>query len=463
MGEPFGLQFMAQLLPAQAASQAARLARPMTPDEFAVFARSLFSVSAAIEMAVLAACLGLAYGIAHLLSGRWRGAKSVLFGERIVDGALFPVLALLLALLARFTVLADVPVAVMRVAIAMLLALALIRLFVRVLQAAFPTSEFVRIAERWLSWAVWIGLLLWITGVLPILAAELDAISWKVGTGRISLRSLLEGAFNAVVVLMVALWISAAIEARLLKGQATGEITNVSVRKMAANATRAMLLLVGMLLALSAAGIDLTALSVLGGAIGVGLGFGLQKLASNYVSGFVILAEGSLNIGDLVKVDGFEGRITDINTRSTRVRAPSGRESIVPNELLITQRVENASSIDPASQESTQVRVAYGTDVTALQAVLMQTLLGIERVMKDAAHAPAVYLSNFAPDGLELTLWYWNGDPGNGSNNLRSEVNLAVLAALDAQGVLIPLPQRVLHGLPGQEPLAPAPANSAGP
>lgn len=119
---------------------------------------------------------------------------------------------------------------------------------------------------------------------------------------------------------------------------ATG--SELSLRKAFSNATRALLMFVGLLLALSAVGIDLTALSVLGGAIGVGIGFGLQKLAASYVSGFVMLAERSVRIGDNVRVDGFEGRITDINARYTVMRALSGRESIVPNEMFISNRMK---------------------------------------------------------------------------------------------------------------------------
>src|SRR5204862_2225984 len=128
----------------------------------------------------------------------------------------------------------------------------------------------------------------------------------------VSVRNIIEGALSAGFVLVLALWVSAAIEARLLRG-AYGE--QLSLRKAAANVVRALLTFVGLLLALTSAGIDLTALSVLGGAVGVGVGFGLQKLAANYVSGFVILAERSLRIGDVVRVDGFEGRITDIANR----------------------------------------------------------------------------------------------------------------------------------------------------
>ena len=410
-----------------------RMARPMTPDELGALGRALLSRDAAIEFAVLLGCLALAWLACWLLRGRapqTLHSRSVLFGERLVDGALFPLLAFGLALLARELLPAGVPPALLRIAIALLFALAIIRLVVRVLRAAFPDSQLVRIAERWVSWVVWIGLILWITGVLPLMLDAMEGVSWKVGSTRISLRALFEGAFNAVVVLMLALWVSAAIETRLLKNRSD----NLSVRKMAANATRALLLLVGLLLALSVAGIDLTALSVLGGALGVGLGLGLQKLASNYVSGFVILAERSLRIGDLVKVDGFEGRITDINTRATVIRAASGRESIVPNELLITQRVENATFADKAMQHSVVVKLAYGADIARLRLRLLAALAGIERVMSDEGHATEVHLSNLLADGLELTVWYWVGDPPSGLSDVRSQVNLGVLAVLEAEG-----------------------------
>ncbi len=433
----------------------AAVARPMTPEELAALGQQLLSPAALPELGVLLGCLGGAWGLSALLRRAAPGSHgAVLFGERIVDGALFPLLALGLALIARRVLLPDVPPGLFRLAVALLFSLAVIRLGVRVLRFAFPNSDFVRVAERSLSWAVWLGVILWITGVLPMLLDEMDQMRWSLGNAKISLRELLEGAFNAVVVLMLALWISAAIETRLIHGRSD----NLSVRKMAANATRALLLFVGLLVALSAAGIDLTAFSVLGGAVGVGIGFGLQKLASNYISGFVILAERSLRIGDLVKVDNFEGRIADINTRSTIIRAPNGRESIVPNELLITQRVENASRAEVSVQASTVLQVAYGTDVLALRPKLLAALAAIPRVMKDTAHASAVHLSNFGPDGLELTVWYWNHDPDNGQANLRSEVNLAILQVLDAEGIEIPIPRRELHRGPAAAVKAPPPA-----
>jgi small-conductance mechanosensitive channel len=295
---------------------------------------------------------------------------------------------------------------------------------------------------------------LWITGVLPLMLEAADEIRWKVGSTQLTLRNAIEGTLTAGLVLVVALWISAAIEKQLLRG--TGD--DLSLRKIAANLVRALLLFVGLLVALSAVGIDLTALSVLGGAIGVGLGFGLQKIAANYVSGFVILAERSLRIGDMVKVDDFDGRITDIRTRYTVIRALSGREAIVPNEMLITQRVENLSLADPKVLLSTGVQVAYGTDVRALQPKVVQAVAAVSRVLSDPG--PACQLAEFAADGMNLNVFFWIRDPENGQGNVRSEVNLAVLDLFDREGIEIPFPQRVMHQLPPPEPPPAAPQDS---
>jgi small-conductance mechanosensitive channel len=413
---------------------------PLTADELAQLWQQLQQPSALSELAVLIACLGMAWVLARV----WRGratpdVPSIWFGRRIWDGVLFPVLALILSLAMRRALMAEVPLAVFRLAIPVLMSLALIRLTVKVLGAAFPNSQTVRVVERTVSWLVWLATVLWVTGVLPLVLDELDDITWKIGAAQVSLRNLIEGTLSAVLVLILSLSLSSAIESRLLKGATD----NLSIRKIAANAIRAFLLTLGLILAMSAAGIDLTALSVLGGAVGVGLGFGLQKLAANYVSGFVILAERSLRIGDLVKVDNFEGRITDINTRYTVLRSASGRESIVPNELLITQRVENASLADSKLMLTTVVQVAYGTDVPALMPQLVQTMVDVGRVVPQPA--PTANLSNFAADGLELTLAYWIADPENGQMAARSEVNLAVLAKLNALGIEIPFPQRVVR------------------
>ena len=277
-------------------------------------------------------------------------------------------------------------------------------------------------------------------GLLPVLLEESEGVRWKVGGVSLSLRAVLEAAVNVAVTLLLALWLSAALESRLLRN-AKGD--HLSTRKMIANVLRVLLMFVAVLVSLSAVGIDLTALSVLGGALGVGIGLGLQKLAANYVSGFVILAERSLRIGDIVNVGGFEGAITDITTRYTVIRAPSGRESIVPNETLITTAVQNLSLADRRVLLSTLVSVDYDTDVERLRAQLVETVSGVPRVLADPG--PAVQLSNFGADGLEVTVLFWIGDPENGQGNVRSEVNLAILALLRREGVGIPYPQRVVR------------------
>lgn len=412
-------------------------ARPLTADELMQLWHQLQQPTALLEAGVLLGCLALAWGMVRAWRGRQVPLGSVWFGHRIFDGVLFPLLALLLAVIARRVLLDDVPLAVFRLVLPILVSLATIRLTVKVLRAAFPASSTVQVIERTVSWLAWGGSVLWITGILPLVLDELGAITLNIGASRLSLRNLVEGTLSAVLVLILSLSVSSAIEGRLLRGATE----NLSLRKIAANIIRVLLITLGLIMALSAAGVDLTALSVLGGAIGVGLGFGLQKLASNYVSGFVILAERSLRIGDLVKVDNFEGRIADINTRYTVLRAGNGRESIVPNELLITQRVENASLADHRLLLTTVVQVAYGTDLDWLRPLLLQAVSAVPRVVGE----PAVYLTAFAADGLELTIGFWLGDPENGQMSARSDVNLAILRCLNGLGVDIPFPQRVVH------------------
>ena len=251
---------------------------------------------------------------------------------------------------------------------------------------------------------------------------------------------MLEGVLTASIVIIVTLWVSSAIESRLLRKATGGEL---SLRKAVSNATRVVLVFIGLMLALSLVGIDLAALSVLGGAIGVGIGFGLQKLAASYVSGFVMLAERSVRIGDNVRVDTFEGRITDIRARYTVVRALSGRESIVPNEMFISNRIENLSLADTEVLQSTVVTVGYDSDVTLVMRLLTEAAAAQGRVMKTPG--PGANLTNFGPDGLEFTVNYWMTDPENGQQNLKSLVNLAILEALRANKIEIPFPQRVLH------------------
>ncbi|HYW57359.1 MAG TPA: mechanosensitive ion channel domain-containing protein [Polaromonas sp.] len=411
-------------------------------DDIDTWLATLTQSSALAEVAVLLLCVGLAWG---LVWGVRRASglpdeRSIWFGRNIIDGVMFPLVLLSLAYLAFMLLARSLPVAVFKIAIPVLVALAVIRLGVKVLQVVFVQSPVVRILERSISWVAWLVMVLWVSGLLPLVLEELDDIRWKVGDSTLSVRTLLEGAVSACIVLIITLWISSGIEARLLKSS-TG--SQLSLRKALSNATRAVLLFVGLLVALSAVGIDLTALSVLGGAIGVGVGFGLQKLASNYVSGFVILAERQLRIGDNIKVDNYEGRISDINARYSVIRALNGRESIVPNEMLVINRVENISRADPRAAQTIVLSVAYGSDVDVVMGLLVEAAEKQERVLKDPAAFAA--LSAFGAEGLEFTLSYWITNPETGALALRSTINLAILRALEAAGIAIRAPGIVLQ------------------
>lgn len=418
------------------------LPAPKPIDDFEAWLAMFTQPTVLVELLVLALSVALAWGLVAALR-RTLGMheeRSIWFGKRVIDGVLFPLALLCLGYLSLELLGNFVPVAVLRITIPVLVSLVVIRVGVKVLQATFAESRWVKPLEQTISWVAWLAMVLWVSGLLPVILNELDLITWKVGGTTLSVRNIIEGLVTAGAVLIITLWISAGIESRLLRSATGGEL---SLRKAVSNATRALLMFVGLILALSAVGIDLTALSVLGGAVGVGIGLGLQKLAANYVSGFVILAERAMRIGDVVKVDNFEGTITEINARYTVVRSQTGRESIVPNEMLITQRVENMSLADSRVNQNINVAVGYESNVEQVMALLQQAALSQARVLREPA--PAISLANFGADGLEFTVSYWINDLENGQGNLRSDINLAILGALRTHGIDIPYPQRVVH------------------
>lgn len=417
---------------------------PKPIDDIGLWLAGFTQPTVLVELAALAVCVALAWGFSWALRNALRmqeDKNSVLFGRRLIDGVMFPLALLLLGYVARAVVTKFLPLAAFKVAIPVLVSLVVIRVGVKVLQAAFTTAPWVRALERTISWVAWLAMVLWVSGLLPVVLAELDDIQWKIGASTLSLRTLLEGTITAGAVMILALWVSSAIESRLLRKATGGDL---SMRKAVSNATRALLLFVGLIIALSAVGIDLTALSVFSGAIGVGVGFGLQKLASNYVSGFVILAERRLRIGDNVKVDSFEGRILDINTRYSVIRSPAGRESIVPNELMVINRVENLSGALTRVWQTTVVSVAYDSDVDLVSRLLLEAVSAQADALKDPA--PQASLSAFGADGLEFTVGYWiNSGDGAEQLKLKSLINLQILRSLQQNGIDIPSPQRVVH------------------
>ena len=178
---------------------------------------------------MLLGCLGTSWLLVRLWRGKQVDPSSVWFGRKVFDGVLFPLLALLLAVGMRRVLQGELPLAVFRIAIPVLVSLAAIRMTVKVLGAAFPASQTVRVVERTVSWVAWLGMVLWVTGVLPLLTDEMARLTWKMGGSEVSLLSLIQGVLSAVVVLILSLSLSSAIESRLLRGSASD---NLSLRKL---------------------------------------------------------------------------------------------------------------------------------------------------------------------------------------------------------------------------------------
>ena len=388
-------------------------------------------IKLAIEVLWVLAFLGLAF-----LVSWWWGRKSandsLWFGQSIIDGILFPFVAFAFCYAASKSPFINQHMGAVSIAVPILLSLAIIRLSARVLSNVFPGSAWASVIEQFVSWVAWVAAIAWIGGFLPLILDELDAIHLQFGKTKISVRTLLDAFLISGFVLVLVLWLTKELEQKILKNA----LDDLSMRKVAINTIRGFLLLIGILFTLSAVGVDLTALSVLGGALGVGLGLGLQKLAANYISGFVILIERSLRIGDTINIRGFEGVITDIKTRYTLIRASNGRESVVPNEMLLTERVESLSLADTLILLQNTVTVTYASDPEQVQLLLVQAASSCKRVLSQPE--ASAQLLKLGSEGLEFVVSYWIADPENGQGNVRSEVNFAILKALKTANIEIP-------------------------
>ena len=238
------------------------------------------------------------------------------------------------------------------------------------------------------------------------------------------------------VTLIVTLWLSGLIEQRLTNARHL----DANLRVVLSKAISAALIVIGVLIALQEIGFDLTLLTVFGGALGVGIGLGLQKLASNYIAGFTILLDRSIRLGDLITVDGKHGVVTKVSTRYVVVRSGDGVEAIVPNETLVTTTVLNHTYTSNEVRVALTVTVAYGTDIDQALKLLEGIALADPRVLRDA-RAPAALLQSMGDNGIVLELGVWIGDP-HIQGNLRSTLFRAILKQFADNGIVLPLPQR---------------------
>jgi len=328
------------------------------------------------------------------------------------------------------------------VAVPLLLSLMGVRLLIYALRYVFKPSDKLKAWERAVAWLIWGVFAAHITGLAPRIHAAMEAVSFETGSHRFSLLLLVQAAVVIVVALIASLGLAQFIENRLMGVTQL----NLSLRMALVKSIRTVLIILAVLVALPAVGIDLTVLSVFGGALGVGIGFGLQKVASNYISGFIILLDRSVRIGDLVTVDNKYGEVSQINTRYTLLKALDGTETIVPNETLITQTVVNHSLSKPSVRIVLPVQVSYDTDLEQAEALMLEAANSHVRVIHDEPDSPPrVFLKEFADNGIVLELAVWIRDPSEGQNNLRSDINWAMWRSFKAAGIEIPFPQRVVH------------------
>lgn len=406
------------------------------------------------QLGAILLCVAISWLLARILrpamSARDRRKRLVQLGVESFAPVLWPLLALLLVFLAKPVLANWHQVNLLRLAIPLIGSFALIRLAFYVLHRVFArggASPMLLMSERIFAVLVWIGFALYITGFLPQLMLRLDSVVLPIGSNRVSILAIAQAAVFVAITVLLALWAAATLEDRLMRV----DTMHTSLRAVLARMGKALLLLVAVLISLSSVGIDLTVLSVFGGAFGIGLGLGLQKIVSNYVSGFVILLERSLTIGDVVNVDKFSGRVTQINTRYTVIRSHDGIETVIPNEMLLSNPVQNHSLTDRSVRLTTRVTVDYQTDIDSALQLLIDTANGVNRVSKTL---PTVaFLITFGADGLELELGFWIEDPENGRANVLSEVNRAVLRALQQAQIKIPYPQREIRLIDKDETL----------
>jgi len=395
----------------------------------------------------------VAVGIALLLAGLlhyWLRKRKASSGGQLKDSLAdrrtrvqarigWQTIALLLLGVAYWPLSKYMNTSVIQIALLLLGTFIAVRLIVFALRSAFTQTNWLASFERWIAISLWGLMALFVTGLNIEVWEWLESVKLRVGNIKLSLGDGLLGAVSLLLAILAALWAGSVMESKLMKATTLG----LSTKVMLARAAKAALLLIGVLLGLALAGIDLTVLSVFGGALGVGLGLGLQRIASNYVSGFIILLDRSLKIGDLITVDKYYGKVTQINTRYTVVQAFDASEAIIPNEMLVSTPVQNHSYSNRNTRIKLAVSVEYHSDVEKVISLLEQCAAAHSRVVTDPA--PAAQLVAFGADGFELELYFWIADPENGQGNIRSDVAREVWKNFVNAGIQIPFPQREIR------------------
>ena len=387
----------------------------------------------AIALSVVAAV-----GLSYVLLPRMRTADPSRWeiGLGGLRRLMFPLIALVLLLIARWVLAHYQSVSVLNIALPLLTAMAIIRVVAYALRLVLAPGSVLSVFERTIGWLVWIGVVLYVFGMTSDIIDYFDSVSFHFGKQRISLLLIGQAVLWVVAAMLLALWIGRVLEERLMAAHGL----DMTLRVMLTKVMRALLVLFAILVALPAVGVDLTALSVFGGAIGVGIGFGLQKIASNYISGFIILLDRSVRIGDLVTIEKHTGQLSKMTARYVVVRGLDGTEAIIPNETLITSTVINQTYTDSSVYVPLPVQISYQSDLDLAVRLLLDVAKRHARTQQEPA--PQVLIKSFADNGIELELGVWVADPEEGKTNLRSDLYYGIWQEFKIHGIEIPYPQR---------------------
>ena len=384
----------------------------------------------------------IAYFLSYLLKKWLKRAPSRLSSISTIRSRrfLFPLISWVLIEVAQWCLDDVIHTSLLDIAQVPLLGIVTIYLVLYVARRAFSRSSHARglltVLERVFIMTTWLVMLLYVLGLQNNLLLWFKHIYIVIGKNQVSLLTIGNGLLWIGGLLVVALWLGAVLEDRLMRARSLDSNLRIALSRTA----KALLMLTALLSALSAVGIDITILSVFGGALGVGLGFGLQKIASNYVSGFIILLDRSLRIGDMVTIGPYEGMVSKIKTRYTVVRSLNGIETLIPNEKLMTDIVQNFSACDSRVHAKISLSVAYSTDIDLAIRLMKEAALKTDRVLKDPE--PGVTLTEFGSDGIGLELGVWIFDPTQGTGAVSSTIRQTIWKSFKEHKIEIPFPQR---------------------
>lgn len=352
----------------------------------------------------------------------------------------FPITMLLVTLIGESIFKhSDVAAPVLYLATPLLLSLAGIRIAIYLLRKGFAPSPIVKAWESAISTTVWLAVALHLLGWLPGVLAALDSVAFTLGEGRISLLLVLKLTVTVIFFWVVALWLANLIEQKVQQSEHISSSARVALAKL----SKFILISIAVLVALNAAGIDLTALTVFSGAVGVGIGFGLQRISSNFISGFILLFDRSIKPGDVITVRDKFGWVQELRSRYIVVRDRDGVETLIPNENLITSDVINWSYSDHEVRVRIGVQISYNNDPEQAMQLMLDCANASPRVLDTPE--PLCRLIEFGDNGISLELRAWIRDPENGIGGVRSEINLAIWRAFKEADITIPFPQRDVH------------------